>query len=166
MIYFLTLLTVLIRLLPHAPNFAPLGALALLAGMTGDRRKVWLPLAAVFATDLVLGFYSGFVWVYLSYGLLFFTGYWARKAAGIKKSIALPVAGSMLFYLVSNFGVWASGSLYPPTWAGLAQCYVAALPFFRNTLASDLIYFSGFALVTAFFGRHALPKLAAKRGVV
>lgn len=163
MIYFLALLSILIRLLPHAPNFAPMGALALLAGMTGDRKKIWLPLAAVFATDLVLGFYSGFVWVYLSYGLLFFTGYFARRTSGAGKSIALPLAGSVLFYLVSNFGVWASGSMYPFNLAGLAQCYAAALPFFRNTLASDLIYFNAFVLLTALFGRLVLPKLSAKK---
>lgn len=163
MIYFLALLTVLIRLLPHAPNFAPLGALALLAGMSRDKRKLWLPLAAVFATDLYLGFYSGFLWVYLSYGLLFFTGYWMRQAAGMKKLIALPVAGSALFYLVSNFGVWASGSLYPPTAAGLAQCYLAALPFFRNTLASDLMYFNAFILLSALLGKAYLTKPAPAR---
>jgi hypothetical protein len=158
MIYFLTLLTILIRLLPHEANFAPLGALALLAGMSGDKRKLWLPLTAVFATDLYLGFYSGFLWVYLSYGLLFFTGNWMRQAAGMKKSIALPLAGSALFFLVSNFGVWASGSLYPPTAAGLAQCYLAALPFFRNTLASDLMYFNAFILLAALFGKAAWAK--------
>ncbi len=159
----LTLLTVLIRFLPHAPNFAPLGALALLAGMTGDRRKVWLPLAAVCATDLVLGFYPGFVWVYLSYGLLFFTGYLTHKVVGLKKSIALPLTGSVLFYLFSNFGVWISGSMYPPTLAGLGQCYAAALPFFRNTLTSDLFYLNAFALLAVLCGQLPLPRLAAKR---
>ncbi|MGH8004748.1 MAG: DUF6580 family putative transport protein [Limisphaerales bacterium] len=163
MIYFLTLITILIRLLPHAPNFAPLGALALLAGMTGDKSKIWLPLAAVFATDFVLGFYSGFIWVYLSYGLLFFTGYFMRKAEGIKKSTALPLAGSALFYLVSNFGVWAPGSMYPPTWAGLAQCYAAALPFFRNTAVSDLVYFNAFVAVAAFLTRFSHPKFILKK---
>jgi uncharacterized protein DUF6580 len=163
MIYFLALLSILIRLLPHAPNFAPLGALALLAGMSGDRNKIWLPLAAVLATDVVLGFYSSFVWVYLSYGFLFFSGYLMRKAAGMKKSIALPLAGSALFYLVSNFGVWASGSMYSPTWGGLVQCYAAALPFFRNTLASDLFYFNAFVLLAASFGRLAPPKLVTTK---
>ncbi|HXF48728.1 MAG TPA: DUF6580 family putative transport protein [Verrucomicrobiae bacterium] len=163
MIYFLAVLTVLIRLLPHAPNFAPLGALALLAGMSGDKRKLWLPLAAVFAADLYLGFYSGFLWVYLSYGLLFFTGYGMRQAAGMKKTIALPLSGSMLFFLVSNFGVWASGSLYPPTASGLAQCFLAALPFFRNTLASDLMYFNAFILLAALFGKVSWAKPAPAR---
>ncbi len=144
MIYFLALFAVLIRLLPHAPNFAPLGALALFAGMTGDRHKIGLPLAAVFATDWVLGFYPGLVWVYLSYGLLFFTGYWTRQANGMKKLMGIPVTGSVLFYLVSNFGVWASGSMYPPTWSGLVECYAAGLPFFRNTIVSDLVYFNAF----------------------
>ncbi len=163
MIYFLALLSILIRLLPHAPNFAPLGALALLAGMSGEKHKVWLPLAAVFATDLFLGFYPGFVWVYLSYGLLFFTGYWTRKAAGLRKSMALPLAGSALFYLVSNFGVWASGSMYSPTWAGLVQCYAAALPFFRNTLASDILYFNAFLFFAAIFPQLWPAKFALKR---
>jgi len=163
MIYFLALLSILIRLLPHAPNFAPLGALALLAGMSGDQRKVWLPLAAVFATDLVLGFYSGFAWVYLSYGLLFFTGYLTHKAGGLKKSIALPLVGSVLFYLVSNFGVWASGSMYPPTLAGLAQCYAAALPFFRNTITSDFIYLNAFVALSALLSRISLAKFILKK---
>ncbi len=163
MIYFLALLTILLRLLPHAPNFAPLGALALLAGMTGDQRKVWLPLAAVFATDLILGFYPGFAWVYLSYGILFFTGYFARKAIGLKRSITLPLVGSSLFYLVSNFGVWAAGSIYPTTLAGLAQCYAAALPFFRNTLAADLLYCNGFFALASLFGVLVHPKPAPVR---
>ncbi|MCI0595230.1 MAG: hypothetical protein L0Z48_01665 [candidate division Zixibacteria bacterium] len=162
MIYFLALLTILVRLLPHAPNFAPLGALALLAGMSGGKHKVWLPLAAVFATDLVLGFYPGFVWVYLSYGLLFFTGCFMREAPGPTKSIALPLAGSALFYLVSNFGVWASGSMYPPSWDGLVRCYAAALPFFRNTLASDILYFNAFLLLTATFPKLWPAKFALK----
>lgn len=153
MIYFLTVLTILVRLLPHAPNFAPLGALALWAGLTGDRRKIWLPLTAVFATDLVLGFYPGFVWVYLSYGLLFATGYQARRTSGTTRHFSLPLAGSVLFYLVSNFGVWVSGGLYPATAAGLGQCYAAALPFFRYTAASDLLYFNAFALVTVLAAR-------------
>ena len=163
MIYFLTLLSILIRLLPHAPNFAPLGALALLAGMTGAKRKVWLPLAAVFATDLFLGFYSGLIWVYLSYGLLFFTGYLTRQASGMKKSMVIPVAGSVLFYLVSNFGVWVSGSMYPPTLAGLGQCYAAALPFFRNTAVSDLVYFNAFVALAALLTKFSPAKFILKK---
>jgi len=163
MIYFLALLTILLRLLPHAPNFAPMGALALLAGMRGDKSKVWLPLAAVLTTDLVLGFYPGFAWVYLSYGVLFFTGYFTRQAKGFKRSIALPLTGSGLFYLVSNFGVWAGSSMYPPTLTGLVQCYAAALPFFRNTAASDLLYFNGFVALASLVAALARPKLTPEK---
>ena len=163
MIYFLALLALVLRLLPHAPNFAPMGAFALLAGMTGDKGKVWLPLAAVFASDLVLGFYPGFFWVYLSYGILFFTGYLASPSAGVKKFIALPLTASVLFYAVSNFGVWTAGSIYPPTLAGLAQCYAAALPFFRNTAASDLLYFNGFLALASLFAMLVRPKPAPER---
>lgn len=162
MIYFLTLLTIILRLLPHAPNFAPLGALALWAGMTGDKRKILLPLAAVLVTDLVLGFYSGFVWVYLSYGLLFLTGYFSRKASGLRKFLGLPLVGSLFFYLVSNFGVWASGGMYPADGAGLLRCYAAALPFFRFTLVSDLVYFNAFAALAA-LGPVKSAKLVLKK---
>ncbi len=147
MIYLLALAAIGLRLLPHEPNFAPMGALALLAGPTGDLRKVWLPVAAVLATDAVLGFYGGMFWVYLSYAILFGTGYFGRHAAGPKKMFGLPLAGSLLFYLVSNFGVWASGSMYPKTFSGLTLCYTAALPFFRNTVSSDLLYFNAFLLI-------------------
>lgn len=148
MIYLFSLLVVALRLLPHAPNFAPMGALALSAGMTGDKRKIWLPLAAVLFTDVVLGFYPGFVWVYLSYALIFLAGYLSRLASAVSKSIGLPLVGAFTFYLVSNFGVWASGSMYPLTPGGLAQCYAAAVPFFRNTVLSDLLYFNALLLLS------------------
>ena len=160
MIYFLAMLSVFLRLLPHEPNFAPLGALALLAGTTGNLRKIWLPLAAVVATDAVLGFYSGMAWVYLSYGILFFTGYFCRRASRPGKQIGLPLAGSVLFFLVSNFGVWASGSMYPATLTGLGQCFAAGLPFFRNTAVSDLLYFNAFAALAAFMGWLAAVRRA------
>jgi len=151
MIYLFALLAIVLRLLPHAPNFAPMGALALWAGMSGDKRKTWVPIAAVFLTDTFLGMYPGFIWVYLSYLLIFFTGYLTKQASGLTRHLGAPIAGASIFYLVSNFGVWVGGSMYPATPGGLTQCYVAALPFFRNTLASDALYVNAFILVNKIF---------------
>ena len=147
MIYLFAFLAVVLRLLPHAPNFAPMGALALWAGISGDKCKIWLPLGAVFATDLFLGAYPGLIWVYASYALIFLTGYLSRPTSGLSRHLGLPFTGASLFYLVSNFGVWATGSIYPANLTGLVQCYAAAIPFFRNTLTSDLLYFNVFILL-------------------
>jgi MFS family permease len=80
-------------------------------------------------------------------------GWWLRRSPGSTRIIGASVAGSLLFFLVTNFGVWAVGELYPLTTAGLWQCYVAAVPFFRGTLLGDLVYaavlFGGYALATS-----------------
>ncbi len=162
MIYLFALLAVVLRLLPHAPNFAPMGALALWAGMSGDKRKVWIPLLAVFFSDLFLGGYPGFVWVYASYFCIFFSGYLTKQTSGLARYLGAPIAGASIFYLVSNFGVWAGGSMYPATPGGLAQCYVAALPFFRNTLASDALYFNAFILLNKIFATLKNYQLALR----
>ena len=73
------------------------------------------------------------------------------------------MTSSALFFLVTNFGVWAFGSLYPMTWDGLIACYVAAVPFFRNTLQGDLFYtlvlFGGFRLLERRFSGLREPSM-------
>ena len=66
----------------------------------------------------------------------------------------MTLAGSVLFFVWTNFGVWAFWNLYPHTLEGLVACYTAAIPFFRNTLLGDVVYstalFGGFALAERF----------------
>ncbi len=129
------------RLIPHPMNFAPITAIALFGGMYFDKRVApVLPLAALIISDYFLGMYSGIIWVYSAFLLVTFLG----MAASNKKSVGLiagsTVAGSVLFFVVTNFGVWQSGSLYPMTMSGFTACYVAAIPFFRNALVGDLFY--------------------------
>ena len=157
------------RLIPHPPNFAPIGAMALFGG-TCFAQKRWafvVPLAAVFLSDLVLGLYSLMPVVYGSFALIVCLGFWLRKRRTVVPVAGTALASSVLFFVLTNFGVWALGSWYPKTWEGLVACYVAAIPFFHNTLLGDAVYtvvlFGGLAL--AEMGLPALrePAVALSR---
>jgi hypothetical protein len=144
---------VLSRLLPHPRNMASFAAVALFGGAYfADWRLVFLvPLSALFFSDLILGFYRGIEVVYLSFAAVVCIGTWLRRHRSALPIVGAALAGSALFFLVTNFDVWAFGSLYPKTPEGLLACYVAAIPFFGNTLQGVLLYtvilFGGFALL-------------------
>jgi hypothetical protein len=147
------------RVLPHPPNVTPIAAMALFGGAYLSNRKLafLLPLSAMFLSDLglwalgqvpLLGQQS--VWVYGSFSLTVCLGFLLRQHRRVLPIAGATLCGALLFYLVTNFGVWATGALYPRTVAGLVACYAAAIPFFRNMLLSDACYvallFGGFAL--------------------
>lgn len=153
------------RLLPHPPNVTPLAAMALFGGAHfADKRLAFLaPLAALLLSDLILGLHSQMPGVYAGFTLVVCVGFGLRG-----RTRALPVAvaaliGSCVFYLVSNFGWWVTTGAYPKTMAGLGACYVAGIPFFRNSLAGDLFYtallFGIFALAETRFAllRNPVP---------
>jgi hypothetical protein len=154
----LNLLTVMIlaataaRLIPHPPNFSPIAAMALFGGAAfADKRAAFLtPLAGLFLSDLVLGFYTITPVVYGSFALIVCLGLWVRRRRSAGRIAGAAVVGALLFFVITNFAVWAMGHLYPQTPAGLVACYVAAIPFFQNTLLSNLFYsallFGGLAL--------------------
>ncbi len=156
----ITLAAAASRLLPHPPNFTPLFAMALFGGACFASRiaAFAVPLAAMFLSDLALGLvlYGTAVfplmpYVYVSFALTVLLGCWARSRRCSPVAVAgAALASSILFFVVSNFGVWLQGTLYPQTLEGLAACYIAAIPFFRNTLAGNAIFtlvlFGGFAL--------------------
>ncbi len=130
----------LLRIVPHPWNFAPIGAIALfggalLPGVLGPA----IPLAALALSDAALGFYPGAVWVYGSYVLIAFLGRRLTARRTTPRVVAYSLVASLVFYLVTNFGEWL-GPLYPHTPGGLWTSYVAAIPFFRNTVVSDLAY--------------------------
>ncbi|MEY4069875.1 MAG: hypothetical protein RL721_489 [Candidatus Eisenbacteria bacterium] len=161
MVFALIVLAAASRLLPHPPNFAPVAAIGLFAGAYSSRRAGWLvPFAALLASDAVLGFYHpvGMLWNYLAFAacLLLGSGWLARRRTALRLGGAV-VSSALAFFVISNFGMWASG-YYPRTWAGLVECYVAALPFLRNTLLSDVLYsaalFGGYALLARFVPRR------------
>jgi hypothetical protein len=153
------------RLIPHPPNFTPVAAMALFGGAyVSDRRLAFgLPLAALLLSDAVLGFYHGMIWVYGSFALMVCLGLQLRSRRQWLPIAVAAVASSVLFFILTNFGAWVSDGLYPRTFGGLGACYVAAIPFFQNTIAGDLIYtallFGGFALAEKKF--PALREMAA-----
>lgn len=143
------------RLLPHAGNFTPVIAMALLAGVYARPRwlALALPLTTLWLSDLALNnivwaeYYDGFQWfgnwgVYaamaIAAGLPLGVG--ARAGDSRTQLAGLGIAGALTFYFVSNFAVWASGGMYAPTAAGLLTCLVAGLPFLANSLASTLAF--------------------------
>ncbi|GAB1403122.1 hypothetical protein MASR1M74_03000 [Lentimicrobium sp.] len=157
------------RLLPHPMNFSPLAALAMFGGARySNRWAAWfIPLFALWISDLFLNFsfygsfvpfYQGALFTYLAFGLIVWIGSRALKKLTASKLLLSSLAASMVFFIVSNFGVWLSGTLYPINYQGLISCYTAAIPFFRNTLTGDLIYsfvvFYGFA-----YAQSRLPQL-------
>jgi len=140
------------RLIPHPANFTPIAALALFGGasLVDNRAAFIVTLAGLFLSDLVLGFFAITPVVYGSFALIICLGFWVRRRQTVWRiAVAVP-ASAVLFFILTNFGVWVLGTLYPKTLIGLTECYVAAIPFFRNTLLSDLFYsallFGGLAL--------------------
>jgi uncharacterized protein DUF6580 len=156
------------RLIPHAPNLTPMTAVALFAGAYIADRKLALlvPLAALLLSDALLGFYGPgeMLAVYFSTALTAALGIWVKKNRAFLRVGSAAIAGSVLFFVLTNFSVWAFRTMYPKTGAGLIACYVAALPFFRNTLIGDLLYtavlFGGFAVLARklpVLQEHAAP---------
>ena len=141
------------RLLPHPPNFSPIAAMALFSGAYLPKRALAFvaPFAALLLSDAVLGFYAGMNFVYFSFAVTVLIG-WAVASRKTPLMIGgAAIASSALFFVLTNFGMWLFSGFYPLTSAGLVACYVAAIPFFQNTLAGDLFFtallFGGFALL-------------------
>jgi hypothetical protein len=156
------------RLVPHPPNLTSVAAMALFGGAyLADKRLAFLvPLGALFLSDLILGFYQHMEVVYASFALIVCIGLWLQERRTILRVAGAALAGSVVFFLVTNFGVWCLQSLYPHTLDGLIACYVAAIPFFRNTLLGDLLYtailFGGFALLEVRFSALRAPAVPAR----
>ena len=132
-----------LRLFPHPANFAPIMALALFSGLYLPKRlNVIIPVVAMLISDIFLGFYSLPIMfsVYASFILATVLGTWLKKHKNIGNVILTTFAGSSLFFLVTNFSVWAFGTMYTHNLPGLMQSYYMALPFFRNSLMGDIFY--------------------------
>ncbi|MCI0330697.1 MAG: hypothetical protein L0196_07065 [candidate division Zixibacteria bacterium] len=166
------------RLIPHPPNLAPIGAIALFGGACFAHRRAALvvPLAAMFLSDLAIGVLSGNLSlglhrlipvVYGSFALIVCLGFWLRTRRTLVPIAGAMLTSSVLFFVLTNFGVWALGAWYPKTWGGLVACYVAAIPFFHNTLLGDAVYttilFGGLALAERGFPALRTPAPVASR---
>ena len=160
--YLLVLFAVVFRLVTEASalNFAPVAAALLFFGSRMPRRQAWVPVAVLIASDVVLTTrVYGYplrpdqivIWAwYLAIVLL---GSLLAGRAKMWRIAGASLAASISFFLLSNFAVWAAWEMYPRTFQGLLACYTAALPFFRNTAASDMLF------TAAFFGIPAVVEM-------
>jgi len=132
---------VILRLIPHPANVAPIAAMALFGGAYFDKKYALLiPLIAMFLSDLFLGFHESMPLVYTSFLLVGIIGIWLRTRKTIANVIVASLVSSILFFLLTNFNYWYAASIYPKTLQGFFAAYFYALPFFRNTLIGDLLY--------------------------
>jgi hypothetical protein len=156
----LILFAAIIRIFPHPWNFTPVGAMAIFSGSLFRNRwfTFLLPLGALFAGDIFIGFHKLMFVVYASFALSVAIGRWLAHSRTVARIGGAVFLGALQFFLVTNFAVWALGSFYPKTSAGLRLCYLAGIPYFWNTLAGDVLYalilFGGYALAEKLF---ALP---------
>lgn len=152
-LFAIVLLAAATRLLPHPPNFTPIAAMALFGGAYfSDKRMAFiLPLLAMILSDIFLGFHGLMTFVYICFVLTVYMGFSLRGKVSFLAVTGGAVGSSVLFFIVTNFGVWITGSWYPKSIEGLLMCYAAAVPFFHNTLAGTLVYsailFGGFELI-------------------
>ena len=137
------------RMMPHQPNLTPVLALCLFSGFLAKGRwySMVLPLAALIASDWWIGFYPGWGFNYISLVLLLFSGVFMKKS--LFSFAGFGFAGALLFFLVSNFGVWVFSQMYAPTFEGLINCYEMGLIFFRATLSGTMVYMLLFYAVVA-----------------
>jgi hypothetical protein len=153
-----------VRLIPHPPNFAPIAAMALFGGAYFNKKwgAFLVPLAAMFITDLIIGFHATMWAVYLSFALIVVLGMVMIKQKKIGNIFFASVSASVLFFIITNFGVWISTPFYEKTGAGLAANYTAAIPFFHQTLLSDL-FFVGVLFGLYYLVRQKFPILAESK---
>lgn len=151
-------LGVVLRVLPHPANFAPVAALALFGGAVLPRRyAVLVPLGAMVISDTLIGWYSLMPVTWGCYVLIALASRAWLRGRGLGRGVALTAGASVFFFVVTNFAVWVGGGLYPHTMAGLERCFVLALPFFRNTALSDIVY------TASLFGLYALATRAGAK---
>lgn len=152
------------RLLPHPPNFTPIGGMALF-GAAYFTKKYWaliIPILALWFSSLLLDnivyaqYYDGFVWfsnpmVYIAFVAIVAFGWLSLKKIKPANLLGASLGASLIFFIISNLGSWVSYGMYPMNLAGLLECYIAAIPFFPSTLAGDLFFtavlFGGYELI-------------------
>ena len=127
------------RIMPFAPNFTPLLSIALLSGLyTKNKYFVILPISIMLVSDIIIGNHVTAFWVYTSLALIFMLGYFVSKN-NYFQILQYSIFSSLIFFIVSNFGVWITGG-YTFDFNGFLSCYIAAIPFFKNTLISTCLF--------------------------
>jgi hypothetical protein len=151
------IICIIARILPHPANFTPIAAVALFGGVYLTKKQAFIiPVLAMLVSDFFIGFDSlpMRISVYGSILLGVLLGLWIKKNKNIGRVISASLLSSVIFFIITNFSVWAFGTMYPKNLTGLFSSYFYAIPFFRNTLLGDLFYsgvfFGGYELIKTF----------------
>ena len=152
------LLAAVSRLLPHPPNFTAVGAMGLFGAAFFDKKifAFLIPILAMFITDLFLNniIYAQYLpegqtfvlltqgggWIYGAIALTIFAGFFLFKKINTKNVVVGSLLAALIFFVLTNFGVWTSGILYPMNAAGLGACFAAGLPYLLNSILGNLFY--------------------------
>ena len=154
----LFILGLVTRLIPHLPNFTPIIAISLFSGAYLNRKyAIWFPLSLYIISELIIGLNGVILFTWGSIFLITMLGSKLRNRVSFKNNLIFALFSSILFFIVTNFGVWLIGR-YPPTLAGLIQCYIAGIPFFKVSLLANLAYV---ALLTVVYN-SVIKKVAGR----
>lgn len=155
----LIVFAVAMRIMPHPANVAPVAAIALFGGAVLPRAwALALPLTAMIVSDLLIGLHSTVLFTWGSFAMIAFGAHYGLRRITPLRVMGASLSASLLFYLVSNFGVWLEGRMYALTWEGFVQCYVNALPFLRATITGDILFSAAIFGIYAFTCRLALHR--------
>ena len=148
-------------MLTDFPNVAPITALALFVGMFFEKKYLAfiIPAVVMLISDVFIGFHSTMWAVYGAFGLIAFVGIYMQNRINVVSMIGASLGASLLFFILTNFAVWATGSWYPTNFAGLIECYVAGIPYFGRTIISDLL-FTGVFVGGFLFAQSKISALA------
>lgn len=164
------------RMLPHPPNFTPIAAMALFGGacLADKRLAIIVPLLAMFISDCIYipysdstGFHNTMIYVYASFILITCIGIYIRNNARSGNIVLASVISSVLFFLITNFAVWAASG-FALGFSGLIATYVAGIPFYDNsifgsfllnTVMGDLFY-NGILFGSLYLAKSRFPALA------
>lgn len=137
----LFVLAILSRWSAHFWNFTLVGGVFLFAGAYFKDKKIsfMLMLATMLVSDYIIGFHNQMLSVYLSYAVVVAIGFFLQEKSSRLQILTFSFLGTFLFYILTNFAVWYQGQMYPMTLAGLIDCYIMGLPFYRNQLISDVL---------------------------
>jgi len=153
------------RVFPHIPNFTPIAAMALAGGvyLTDKRLAFIIPMLAMFISDCLLelttgwGFHNTMVYVYVAFALTTAIGIYIRNKVGAQTIVAASLFSSVLFFIITNFGVWAASGFQLGV-AGLGTTYVLGIPFFGPTMVGDL-FFNTILFSVFYFAQRKFPAL-------
>ncbi len=151
----------LFRLIPHWPNFTPIAAMALFGGTYFNKKftAFLIPMAALFISDMILGFHSYMIAVYLGFAVIVGIGMMLKNRVKFGSLLLASVGSSIIFFLITNFAVWIGSPYYPQNFAGLLESYTAGLPFLNNGVLGDLFYNALF-FGTFYLAQQKFPVLA------